>query len=128
VTRRPASPDLPSVSGALNGRRLSWSPWRTVVGFGVVSLAADMVYEGARSVTGPLLASLGASAVLVGLVSVGGRSYGALDASGIRLMGRPQPALLDPHLRRLRSDCGLYTGPSYHAISRRRRPGLGLRF
>src|SRR4051794_8030019 len=46
-----------------------WSPWRAVVGFGVVSLAADMVYEGARSVTGPLLASLGASAVLVGLVT-----------------------------------------------------------
>lgn len=35
----------------------------------MVSLAADMVYEGARSVTGPLLASLGASAVLVGLIS-----------------------------------------------------------
>ncbi|MGI3779439.1 MAG: MFS transporter [Janthinobacterium lividum] len=47
----------------------SWSPWRAVVGFGVVSLSADMVYEGARSITGPLLASLGASAVLVGLVT-----------------------------------------------------------
>jgi MFS family permease len=46
-----------------------WSPWRAVVGFGVVSLAADMVYEGARSITGPLLALLGASAVLVGLVT-----------------------------------------------------------
>ncbi len=44
-------------------------PWRAVVGFGVVSLAADMVYEGARSVTGPLLASLGATAVVVGLVT-----------------------------------------------------------
>jgi MFS family permease len=40
-----------------------------VIGFGVVSLSADMVYEGARSITGPLLASLGASAVLVGLVT-----------------------------------------------------------
>ena len=30
-------------------------PWRTVVGFGVVSLAADIVYEGARSVAGPLI-------------------------------------------------------------------------
>jgi MFS family permease len=48
---------------------VSWSPWRAVVGFGVVSLSADMVYEGARSVTGPLLAFLGASAVLVGLVT-----------------------------------------------------------
>jgi MFS family permease len=45
-----------------------------VVGFGVVSLAADMVYEGARSVTGPLLASLGASAVLVGLVTGAGEA------------------------------------------------------
>ena len=40
-----------------------------MVGFGVVSLAADMAYEGARSLTGPLLASLGASALLVGLVT-----------------------------------------------------------
>jgi hypothetical protein len=36
-----------------------WPAWRAVVGFGVVSLTADMVYEGARSVIGPLLASLG---------------------------------------------------------------------
>jgi Major Facilitator Superfamily len=43
--------------------------WRMVAGFGAVSLAADMVYEGARSVTGPLLASLGATAALVGLIS-----------------------------------------------------------
>ena len=52
----------------------SWSPWRAVVGFGVVSLSADMVYEGARSVTGPLLASLGASAALVGLVTGAGEA------------------------------------------------------
>jgi MFS family permease len=44
----------------------------------VVSLAADMVYEGARSVTGPLLASLGASAVLVGLVSGAGEAMALL--------------------------------------------------
>jgi MFS family permease len=43
-----------------------------------VSLAADMVYEGARSVTGPLLASLGASAVLVGLVSGAGEATALL--------------------------------------------------
>ncbi len=51
-----------------------FSPWRAVVGFGVVSLAADMVYEGARSVTGPLLASLGASAVVVGVVTGAGEA------------------------------------------------------
>ena len=43
-----------------------------------MSLAADMVYEGARSVTGPLLASLGASAVLVGLVSGTGEAMALL--------------------------------------------------
>lgn len=37
--------------------------------FGVVSLFADMVYEGARSVTGPYLLGLGASALLVGVVT-----------------------------------------------------------
>lgn len=40
-----------------------------VVGFGLVSLTADMVYEGARAITGPLLASLGATAAIVGRVS-----------------------------------------------------------
>ena len=44
----------------------------------MVSLAADMVYQGARSVTGPLLASLGASAVLVGLVSGAGEAMALL--------------------------------------------------
>jgi MFS family permease len=57
-----------------DGTAAEFSPWRAVVGFGVVSLAADMVYEGARSVTGPLLASLGASAVLVGLVTGAGEA------------------------------------------------------
>lgn len=55
-----------------------WSPRRAVVGFGLVSLAADMVYEGARSITGPLLASLGASAVLVGLVTGAGEAMALL--------------------------------------------------
>lgn len=45
-----------------------------MVGFGVVSLAADMVYEGARSVYGPLLADLGASALVVGLVTGAGEA------------------------------------------------------
>lgn len=37
-----------------------------------------MVYEGARSITGPLLASLGASAVLVGLVTGAGEAMALL--------------------------------------------------
>jgi MFS family permease len=52
----------------------AWSPWRAVVGFGVISLSADMVYEGARSVYGPLLASLGASALVVGTVTGAGEA------------------------------------------------------
>jgi MFS family permease len=50
------------------------SAWRVVWWFGFVSLAADMVYEGARSVYGPLLAALGASAVVVGLVTGAGEA------------------------------------------------------
>ena len=49
--------------------RPRWSPWRSVIALGLVSLSADMVYEGMRSVAGPFLGSLGASALLVGLVT-----------------------------------------------------------
>ncbi|BBX16718.1 MFS transporter [Mycolicibacterium duvalii] len=45
------------------------SAWRFVTTFGAVSLLADVVYEGARSITGPLLASLGATALVVGVVT-----------------------------------------------------------
>lgn len=51
------------------------SPWRFVVAFGVISLLADVVYEGARAVTGPFLASLGASAALVGLITGLGEAF-----------------------------------------------------
>lgn len=44
-------------------------PWHFIVAFGLVSLLADMVYEGARSIIGPYLATLGASATVVGLVA-----------------------------------------------------------
>ena len=50
------------------------SAWRVVWWFGFVSLAADMVYEGARSVYGPILAALGASAVMVGAVTGAGEA------------------------------------------------------
>ena len=53
---------------------IGWTPWRVLWGLGFVSLAADMVYEGARSVYGPLLGALGASAVTVGLVSGAGEA------------------------------------------------------
>jgi len=54
--------------------RAQWTAWRTITAFGVVSLAADMVYEGMRSVSGPLLAGLGASALVVGLVTGAGEA------------------------------------------------------
>lgn len=62
-----------------------WSPWRTVLTFGYVSLAADMVYEGMRSASGPLLLSLGASALVVGLVTGAGEAI----ALGLRLVSGP---------------------------------------
>ena len=59
--------------------------WGPVVGFGLVSLAADMVSDGARPLGGPLLAQLGASALFVGLVT------GAAEAAsqGLRLVFGP---------------------------------------
>jgi MFS family permease len=51
-------------------------PWHFVLAFGLVSLLADMVYEGARSIIGPYLATLGASATVVGLVAGAGEFIG----------------------------------------------------
>jgi MFS family permease len=67
-------------------RPLDWSGWRTVVWLGVVSLLVDLVYEGARSITGPFLASLGASALTVGLVTGAGEAA----ALGFRLFSGPR--------------------------------------
>jgi len=54
---------------------------RFVLLLGVVSLLADVTYEGARSITGPFLAMLGASGALVGIVS----GLGELTGNGLRL-------------------------------------------
>jgi MFS family permease len=56
--------------------RVLWRPWKFVLWFGVVSMLADVTYEGARSITGPYLASLGASAALVGAVTGAGEAIG----------------------------------------------------
>lgn len=56
------------------GRQTSLTAWRTVVGFGIVSLAGDVVYEGGRSVYGPALGALGASALVVGVVTGAGEA------------------------------------------------------
>lgn len=50
--------------------------WRFIVAIGVVSLFADMTYEGARSIIGPYLATLGAGAFLVGVIGGGGEFLG----------------------------------------------------
>ncbi len=53
-----------------------------VVLLGMVSLLADMTYEGARSITGPYLAILGSSALVVGLVA----GLGELLGYSLRLL------------------------------------------
>lgn len=49
---------------------------RFIIFLGTVSLFSDMVYEGARSITGPFLAILGASGTVVGFVSGFGEALG----------------------------------------------------
>lgn len=49
---------------------------RFVLLIGIVSLFADMTYEGARAITGPYLALLGASATAVGIVAGFGEFVG----------------------------------------------------
>ncbi|WP_196780979.1 MFS transporter [Nocardioides sambongensis] len=56
----------------------TWTPRRAIVTFGLVSLSADMVYEGMRSVAGPYLGSLGASALAVGLITGAGEAVALL--------------------------------------------------
>ncbi len=53
-----------------------------VVMLGLVSLLADVTYEGARSITGPFLALLGASGAVVGVVA----GLGELVGYGLRLV------------------------------------------
>jgi MFS family permease len=54
---------------------------RFIVCLGIVSLFADVTYEGARSVIGPLLKDLGASATQVGIVA----GLGEMLAASLRL-------------------------------------------
>jgi MFS family permease len=49
-----------------------------IVAFGVVSLFADMAYEGMRGISGPFLGLLGASAMIVGIVAGMGELAGYL--------------------------------------------------
>jgi len=49
-----------------------------IIAFGVVSLFADMAYEGMRGISGPFLASLGASGAAVGAIAGTGELFGYL--------------------------------------------------
>ncbi len=49
-----------------------------IVAFGVVSLFADMAYEGMRGISGPFLGMLGASGTIVGIVAGTGELFGYL--------------------------------------------------
>jgi MFS family permease len=75
---------VPARSTDLRKARPLLAPWRFVVVFGVVSLFADMVYEGARSIIGPYLATLGASAIIVAVAAGAGEfiGYGLRVVSG----------------------------------------------
>ena len=55
---------------------------RFILAFGVVSALGDILYEGARSIHGPLLASLGATALVVSVVTGAGEAI----ALGMRLL------------------------------------------
>lgn len=63
-----------------NGQRRN--ALRFIILMGLISLFADMTYEGARGITGPYLAFLGASAAVVGLVG----GLGELVGYGLRLL------------------------------------------
>jgi len=69
-------------TGECDGHMLKRTALKFVVLLGVVSLFADMTYEGARSVTGPYLAILGASGTVVGIVA----GFGELIGYGLRLV------------------------------------------
>ena len=85
-------------AAAGGGSRNTITPTRFVVGFGIVSGLADIVYEGARSIIGPYLGTLGATAAVVGLVT----GLGEATALVVRLVtgrvadrsGRPWPQTL----------------------------------
>jgi predicted MFS family arabinose efflux permease len=49
-----------------------------IVAFGIVSLFADMAYEGMRGISGPFLATLGASGAAVGIIAGTGELFGYL--------------------------------------------------
>lgn len=72
-----------------------FSPLGFILAFGVVSGLSDVVYEGARSITGPLLASFGAGAGLVGFITGAGEAVALVLRLPFGMLsdrtGRPWP-------------------------------------
>lgn len=62
--------------------RMKAPAFRFVVLIGIVSLFADMTYEGGRSIAGPFLAQLGATGFIVGVVA----GFGELAGYGLRVV------------------------------------------
>ena len=73
---------MSSPPGSADARLARKVAVRFIVAVGLVSLFADVTYEGARSITGPFLAVLGASGAAVGLVA----GFGELVGYGLRLL------------------------------------------
>ncbi|MDN3514076.1 MAG: MFS transporter [Candidatus Brocadia sp.] len=71
-----------SLSGTSNNTGTKKTALIFIVLLGVVSLFADVTYEGARSINGPYLALLGASATTVGFVA----GFGELIGYSLRLV------------------------------------------
>ncbi|MGZ6695744.1 MAG: MFS transporter [Solirubrobacteraceae bacterium] len=88
--RRQAIPETTTPSA-----RNRMTPLRFILVFGVVSGLGDVVYEGARSMTGPFLAELGAGAALVGLITGAGEAVALVLRLPFGLLsdrtGRPWP-------------------------------------
>jgi predicted MFS family arabinose efflux permease len=66
--------NMQNASGS--NRSLAQQSLRFVLILGIVSLMADVTYEGARSIIGPFLGSLGASAAVVGFIAGLGEMLG----------------------------------------------------
>jgi MFS family permease len=60
----------------MNPGKPARSALQFVVLIGIVSLFADMTYEGSRAITGPFLGTLGATGAIVGIVAGGGELLG----------------------------------------------------
>ena len=77
---------------------------RFIVLLGLVSLCADVTYEGARSITGPFLAVLSASGAVVGVVAGLGELLGYSLRLLSGLLSGPRPPILAVHPDGLRGE------------------------